>query len=77
MLGAEEVWAESQFTIYFNSKNQTQWAKSLKNSLKECVFDSKYSAILSKIHSYTLLLRRFCPLGKLVRVNLQIVERLI
>jgi len=39
----------------------SQWANRQKNSLKECVFvNSKYSAILSKIHSYRL---RFCPLG--------------
>jgi len=39
-----------------------------KNSLKECVFvnrHSKYSAMLSKIHSYNRLL--FCPLGKSCR----------
>jgi len=39
-----------------------------KNSLKECVFfllirHPKYSAVLSKIHSYRLLCRRFCQLG--------------
>jgi len=43
-----------------------------KSNLKECVFVnsvlkirySKYSAILSKIHSYSLLFVRFCPLGR-------------
>jgi len=47
----------------------SQWAKSpKKNSLSafSFIWHSKYSAILSKIHSYTptrLLIRRFCPLG--------------
>jgi len=27
---------------------------------------SKYSAMLSKIHSYRLLFRRFCPMGSMV-----------
>jgi len=37
-----------------------------KNSLKECVFVNsalKIQCHVVKIHSYTLLFRRFCPLG--------------
>jgi len=44
-----------------------QWAKLPKISLKEYVFllirHSKYTAMLSKIHSYRLLFLRFFPLG--------------
>jgi len=48
-----------------------------KNSLEECVFvswQSKYSVILSKIHSYRLL-----PSGKIIAIllsDLQLVNRL-
>jgi len=35
------------------------------SSLKSLLIrHSKYSAMLSKVHSYRLLFRRFCPLGR-------------
>jgi len=38
-----------------------------KNSQKECVFVTKYSAMLSKIHSYRLLWQ-FFPLGVVLEI---------
>jgi len=37
--------------------------KIAKKTVWRSAFYSKYSAMLSKIHSYILLFRRFCPLG--------------
>jgi len=45
----------------------SQWAKSPKKQVRRSALlflrHSKYSAMLLKIRSYRLLLRRFCPLG--------------
>jgi len=51
VLKGKEAVVKEKKSIY-NSTVFSQWAKSSKNSLKEC--DSKYSVILSKIHSYRL-----------------------
>jgi len=56
--------------VEFFLKSLTQWSKSPKKTFRRSVFmlirHSKYSVILSKIHSYGLLFLRFWPLGKIL-----------
>jgi len=54
------------------SKLLSQWAKSSKKTVWSLLFirHSKYSAVLSKIYSYSLLFRRFCPPGSCFFVSL-------
>jgi len=47
--------------VSFSILTSSEWAKSTKRQSEGV--RSKYSAMLSKIHSYRLLLRWFCPLG--------------